>query len=76
MIPPKIHNIIASCVTPQQLDTCRHWADYMWGNHSDIRTLAEAAIQQREAALAREEGHRTPAELQRAAILMETHTMD
>jgi len=75
MIPQAIHNIIASCVTPQQLDTCRHWADYLWSGQPENRVAAEAAINQKQAQLDREEGHRTEAELKRAALLT-AHTMD
>lgn len=53
MLPPKFHDIVASCHTVEQLDTCRHFADYLWGNYSEHHTLAYAVIQQRECQLMR-----------------------
>jgi len=76
MLPPKFHDIVASCTTVLQLDTCRHFADYLWGAYEQHHTLAYAVIQQRECQLMRDaapEGRRySPAPGADASI----HTMD
>ena len=58
MLDPKVQSIIASCRNIDQLETCRQWSDYKWGEYGSPdatpqRTMAEAAIQQRECQLSR-----------------------
>lgn len=53
MLPDRFHDIVASCYTLEQLNTCRSFADYIWGEYEPKRILAFAIIQQRECQLMR-----------------------
>jgi len=52
MIPEKVSKIIMSCATIPQLETCRQWAEYLYGHNAESYAECEKAIHHREQQLA------------------------
>lgn len=52
MIPEKVKSIIGSCATIPQLDTCQHWAEYLYGHNDESYRACMDAIEIRTKQLA------------------------